>query len=154
MDALLVLHVAAGTLGLLLGPVALWSETPRRSFRSRTGLAYHWSVLAVSVTAVALAALSWSELWWLTLLATLAYGLALLGLVAPRRRFRGWVRAYAHGQGGSYIALVTALLVVSVGGPLGAAAWAVPTLAGLPLIERRVARIQTSTRASAQEVRK
>ena len=99
------------------------------------------AVLAVSLTAVALAALDWSALWWLSLLAALSYGLALLGLLAPSRQGRGWLRAYAHGQGGSYIALVTALLVVSLDGPASTAAWFVPTLVGLPLIEWRVAHL-------------
>ncbi|MCA1700932.1 MAG: hypothetical protein LC790_19340 [Actinobacteria bacterium] len=97
--------------------------------------------MVVSLSALALAALDLSALWWLAPLAALAYALAVLGLLAPRRRGRGWVRAYAHGQGGSYIALVTALLVVSLDGTASAAAWFVPTLLGLPLIEWRVAHI-------------
>jgi hypothetical protein len=51
------------------------------------------------------------------------------------------VRVYAHSQGGAYIALVTALLVVSLEGPAATAAWVAPLLVGLPLIERRVATI-------------
>ena len=139
-DILLAVHVAAGALGLVLGPAAMWAER-RPPYLSRAGVGYHWAVLAVSVTAAGLVALDWPRLWWLAPLAAVSYGLALVGLLAPRRRGRGWVRAYAHGQGGSYVALVTALLVVSVDGPLGAAAWLGPTLVGLPLIEWRVAGI-------------
>lgn len=143
MDAhgiLLSLHVAAGSLGLLLGALAMWAEK-RPPHRSRAGAAYHWSVLGVSLTAVGLVALDWPALWWLLPLAGLSYGLALLGLLAPRRRRPGWARAYGHGQGGSYIALVTALLVVSLEGLAAAAGWFLPTLVGLPLIEWRVAHI-------------
>jgi len=50
-------------------------------------------------------------------------------------------RAYTHGQGAAYIALVTASSVVSLDGPASVAGWAVPMLVGLPLIERRIARI-------------
>ena len=117
--------------------------------RSRAGAAYHWSVLAVSLTALALVALDWPSLWWLSILAAVSYGLALLSLLAAEWRGRGWIRAYAHGQGGSYIALVTALLVVSLDGPASTAAWIVPTLVGLPLIEWRVARMSRGDQAEA-----
>ena len=87
-DILLALHVAAGSLGLALGPVAMLAER-EPSYSSRAGTAYQWSVLAVSVTAVGLVALDPSALWWLSLLAALAYSLALLGFLAARRRGPG-----------------------------------------------------------------
>ncbi len=146
-DILLGLHVAAGAIALLLGPLALRAER-RPPHASRVGGGYQWAVLAVALSAGALAAFDWATLWWLSLLAALSYGLALLGVLASRRRPRGWVRAYAHGQGGSYIALVTALLVVSLDGAAATAAWFVPTLVGLPLIERRVGRLSRPTPAT------
>ncbi|MDQ3851074.1 MAG: hypothetical protein M3296_10745 [Actinomycetota bacterium] len=142
-DILLSVHVAAGCAGLVLGPLAMWSERGL-THRSRAGGGYHAAVLAVALTAAGLVALNPSALWWLAPLAALSYALALLGVLAPRWRRRGWVRAYAHGQGGSYIALVTALLVVSLDGPASAAGWVLPTLVGLPLIERRVDRLSTA----------
>jgi hypothetical protein len=63
------------------------------------------------------------------------------------------VRVYAHGQGGSLIALVTAALVVSLDGTAAAAAWIVPTLIGVPLIERRVTRISAQTTTSPRRIR-
>ena len=57
------------------------------------------------------------------------------------------MRTYARGQGGSYIALVTALLVVSVDGNAAVAAWVLPTLVGHPLIERRVASLEARERS-------
>ena len=139
-DTLLVVHAAAGALGLLLGLAAMLTEGPP-GYSSRAGSAYPWAVLAVALTALGLVAFDVDALWWLAPLAVLAYALALVGSLAPRRRGRRWVRAYAHGQGGSYIALVTALLVVSLEPPASTAAWVVPTLAGLILIERRAAKI-------------
>ena len=136
--SLLALHVAAGALGLILGPVAIWASM-HGQLEGDAHSAYHWSVLAVCLTASGLVALDLAGLWWLLLLAVLSYALALLGFLAPRRRWRGWVGAYARGQGGSYIALVTASLVVSVEGTAAVAAWVLPTLVGHPLVERRVA---------------
>ena len=98
-DSLLALHVIAGSLGLILGPVAIWASSGGH-LESRAGSAYHWSVLAVCLSACGLVALDLSRLWWLLPLAGLSYALALLALVAPRRRWRGWVSAYARGQGG------------------------------------------------------
>ena len=89
----------------------------------------------VALSALALVAFDVAALWWLAPLAVLAYGLALIGRLAPTWRGREWLRAYAHGQGGSYIALATALLVVATVGPPMILAWVVPTLVGLLLIE-------------------
>ena len=141
-DFLLALHITAGSLGLALGPAALWRSRGGPAVVADVGPAYVFSVLAVSLTALGLIALDWSQLWWLAILAAFSSGLAVVALVAPRLRFRGWERACAHGEGGSYIALVTALLVVSVDGPAAVAAWTLPTLAGLPLIEVRAARLR------------
>jgi hypothetical protein len=140
-DVLLALHIGAGVGGLALGAAVIWSSR-KRPILGRGSAAYPWTVLAVSLTAVGLLALDWPDLWWIAILAALACALALLGYLAPRRRFRGWRLAYAHGQGGSYIALVTALVVVAltVDGPVhGVAAvvvWVLPTLIGTRLIGR------------------
>lgn len=131
LDAVLGLHIAAGAAGLLLGPVVLRAER-RPPHRSTAGLAYAWSVAVVALTALALVAADPAALWWLAPVAVLTAGLALLGRSAPG------VRAYAHGQGGSYVALVTAALVVSLDGWAALASWLAPTAVGLPLIELRV----------------
>ena len=146
-DVVLALHIAAGALGLALGPAALWRSRGGPAVAGDIGTVYLVSVLAVSLTALGLIVFEWSALWWLTILAAFSSSLAILAFLAPRLRFRGWARACAHGEGGSYIALVTALLVVSVDGPAAVAAWTVPTLAGLPLIELRAARLRARERA-------
>ncbi len=143
---LLAAHVAAGTAGLLIGPVAMRQDTRRlRSGDRGTGrsaAAYRALVLVVCVTASALVVENRPELWWLVPVSALTVLLAVLARVSAERRFAGWTHAYAHGQGGSYVALVTALVVVAltVDGPVTGTAqlvpWLAPTVLGTVLIER------------------
>jgi hypothetical protein len=133
-DVVLWIHVASGVLAWVLGAIALWLSVNRR--QARDGLtAFHWSVLAVAITASVLVAFKPEDLWWLWLLAVFSYGLALVGHLAPRERSPGWLRLGIHGQGGACIALMTATFVVSVDGLAQIAAWVVPTLVGVPLLE-------------------
>ena len=92
----------------LFGLVAMLSERAP-DHRSRSGAAFRTAVLAVALTAAGLVAFDLEALWWLLPLAALSYALALAGHRAPGHRGRAWIRVYAHGQGGAYIALVTAL---------------------------------------------
>jgi hypothetical protein len=133
-DATLGIHIAAGVVGLVLGPVAM-RVAKRPGRHTRSGEAYHWVMLTVCVSATVLATLNWSELWWFLPIAIGSYAFALLGYVAAKVRWRGWLSAHISGQGGSYIALTTALLVVNTGGS-GAAliVWFIPTIVGSPII--------------------
>jgi hypothetical protein len=87
-----------------------------------------------------LAVLDWERLWWFLPIAAGSYAFALLGYVSAKRRWRGWFRAHITGQGGSYIAMTTALLVVNWETLTGArgisspVAWALPTVVGSPII--------------------
>ncbi len=135
----LALHVAAGTLALVLGPIAMWAAK-RPGTHTRTGEAYHWVILAVCLTAGVLALLDWARIWWFLPIAAGSYAFALVGYVAAKRRWPGWIHAHVSGQGGSYIAMVTALLVVNWGTFTGTSgmqspwAWILPTLIGSPII--------------------
>lgn len=130
--AVLAVHIAAGSAGLVLGPVAM-SAGKRRGAHTRAGEAYHWVFVALFISAVGLAVMSWDRLWWLALIGASSYAFALLGYLAAKRRWDGWLQAHVSGQGGSYIAMVTALLVVNLGtaSPL---AWIAPTVVGSPII--------------------
>ena len=138
-NAALVLHIATGAVGLILGPIAM-TATKLPGLHTRAGEAYHWVMLAVCVSASALALLDWTRLWWFLPIAVGSYALALVGYVAAKRRWRGWLIAHVSGQGGSYIAMVTALLVVNwqtLTGTRGISspwAWTLPTLVGTPLV--------------------
>jgi hypothetical protein len=145
--AILSVHVVSGVAALVLGPLALLAARRRHGRRRQARDAYHWLVLAVCATAVALSALAWHRLWWLVPIAVLSYGLALVGELATVGGGRAWVRA--HGWGGSYIALVTALLVISVRNVSTTAqilAWALPAAVGLPLVIRAHTGTRTGTR--------
>lgn len=131
-DPVLALHIATGTTGLILGPLAM-RATKRRGIHTRLGEVYHWNMLAVCVSAAVLAALAWSRLWWFLPIAVFSYANAFVGYLAAKRRWRGWIRAHVGGMLGSYIALVTALLVVNVGDRLPIV-WFLPTIVGSPII--------------------
>jgi hypothetical protein len=146
MSALLLgIHIGAGTLGLLLGPATIWQETRRlvagQRADSAVGAAYNATVLVICVSAIALVVFSRPDLWLLVPVAVASYGLAVLGRIAGSRPFPSWSHAYVHGIGGSYIALVTALVVVAltVDGPVRGSAevipWVLPAAIGTPLIE-------------------
>jgi hypothetical protein len=136
---ILVLHIAAGAAGLVLGPIAM-QAAKRPGRHTRAGEAYHWVMLLVCLSAATLAVLDWPRLRWFLLVAAGSYAFALVGYVAAKRRWPGWLSAHIAGQGGSYIAMVTALLVVNwnaLTGTRGFASpwpWILPTLVGSPLI--------------------
>ena len=140
MEAVVLgLHVAAGTTGLVLGPVAMFSAK-RRGRHTRAGEAYYWAFVALFVSAVALAAINWERSWWLALVGAGSYAFALLGYRAAKRRRPGWLRKHVAGQGGSYIAMTSALLVVNwdnITGTTGRESflpWILPTLVGTPIL--------------------
>jgi uncharacterized membrane protein len=131
-DPILAIHIAAGTTGLILGPVAM-RAAKRRGPHTRLGEAYHWVMLAVCVSASAMAIIAFQRIWWFLPIAVFSYANAFVGYLAAKRRRHGWLRVHIAGMGGSYIALVTALLVVNVGGALPIV-WFVPTIVGSPII--------------------
>jgi hypothetical protein len=131
----LALHISSGTAALALGLLARVAAARRQRGRERVLTAYLWAVFATCLTAIVVSVLDWSRLRWLVPLAVLSYLLALVGYLAVRRGWPRWVGA--HGLGGSYIALVTALLVVSVRDISTTAeivAWILPAAVGVPLI--------------------
>lgn len=161
--ALLLVHIVAGTIGLLLGPFAMYHGARRLTAGQRStgppSRVYRGVVLLVCVSAVALIIQGRPELWWLVPLSALTYGLAVLARVSAQRRhrFRGWLHGYVHGQGGSYIALVTAFVVVAltVDGPVTGVAqlvpWLAPTVLGTFLIEWWRRRLDTAMKSGLRE---
>jgi hypothetical protein len=128
----LSVHVAAGTTALVLGPFAAFAAK-RRGIHTQLGTIYYWAFVVNFVSAVVLAALNFNDAWWLALVGAGSYAFALLGYEAAKRRRRGWLIWHVSGQGGSYIAMTTAVLVVNLG-TASALAWIAPTVIGSPLI--------------------
>ena len=82
----------------------------------------------------ALALMDWADAGFLLYIAIFSYAFALVGYVAAKKRPRGWLPVHISGQGGSYIALVTAFLIVQVGTGAPLIVWLIPTIIGTPII--------------------
>ena len=131
--ALLTLHVGAGVAGLVLGPPVLWRLTQRPSQRGgRMQGGYLLSVAAVCASALGLVLNDIAAFWWLGPVAVVTGG-AAYGAHRLHRRTGLAARTWgARLLGGTYVALVTALLVVSVGGWMS---WVLPTVVGAAVVE-------------------
>ena len=126
---LLTVHVGAGVAGLLAGPPAMRAALRDRR-HSPAGRAYLVAVTVLTVTAAALVVLRPAALWPFLLLAA-GTEAAVVGS-RHARPLASHVRLVC----GSYVSLVTALLVVSWGSLL---AWILPTVVGTVLVERAAA---------------
>lgn len=139
----LAVHIAAGGAGLVLGPLAMTAaKAPGRHTRAGTG--YQGAVAVVTASALGLAALAWARLWPLAVIALATEAATLAGWWLARRRNPGWLPWHVRLVCGSYVSLVTALLVVNWSSPL---AWVTPTLVGSPLIALAASRAATVTEA-------
>lgn len=131
---LLVIHIASGSLALLVGPIAM-TLPKRRGWHTRLGNGYVVLVGLVAASAIGLAAMK-PALWWLGVIAGATLAAVLIGRELRRRHPHGWLPWHISMMCGSYISLTTALLVVNLG--LGSVfAWALPTVVGTPLIASR-----------------
>lgn len=131
-DLILAMHIAVGIAGVVLGPFAIGGLVRGRT--GRLASAYHQSVALVCVSAVGLAALDFAGLWWFVLIAAGSYAFAARAMLTIRSARPGWQARALRGFGGAYIALWTAILVVSV--PDQPVAWAIPTVLGSLAVER------------------
>jgi hypothetical protein len=135
---LLVVHILAGSLGLLVGPAAMLAPK-RAGWHPRLGIAYQALTCLLCLSAFGLV-IEKPALWWLGVIAAATWSAALGGWWARRRRVGGWLLWHIGLMCGSYISFVTAFLVVNLG--LGSpVAWVIPTLIGSPLIGRTILRV-------------
>lgn len=142
---LLTIHVVSGSLGLVLGPVAM-TAAKRRGRHTRAGVGYQLAMALLTMSAVGLAALSFGRLYYLAAIAAATQAAALGGWWVQERRPAGWVPVHVSLMCGSYISLVTALLVVNFPNPVS---WVLPTVVGSPLIGMTAARHAARDRVAA-----
>jgi len=142
---LLTVHISAGSLALLTGPLAMLAPK-RPGWHPRLGLAYQVLICLLCLSAGGLVILK-PSLWGFGIIATLTWAAALGGWWMRRHQPRGWLQWHVSLMCGSYISLVTALLVVNLSGrsPI---AWILPTAVGTPLIAWKNVRL--ARRAPAQ----
>jgi hypothetical protein len=128
-DVVLFLHVVLGTSGLLLGPA--WLAARARGRRAdRLAVGYQAAVAGITVSAGVLAVTD-PQLDWLLPVALGTEALAVTGALARRRGWPEWQSWQPHLLGGSYIALVTGVLIAETGNPVF---WVLPAAVGqLPI---------------------
>ena len=137
----LLVHVSAGALGLVLGPLAM--VAPKRLGRhTAVGLGYQVAVALLTLSALGLAALDPASLWGLALVALATQAAAAGGLWVRRRAFPGWLPWHVQLMCGSYVSFLTGFLVVNLSHPV---AWVLPTLVASPFIARATSRVQRTT---------
>lgn len=104
------IHVAAGAIGLVLGPVAMWAPK-RRGLHFQVGRLYFAILTTVCASAAALAIMNWQTRWWFFLIAIGTFASGALAYWAARRRPRHWLPLHVAGQLSSYTGMVTAFVV-------------------------------------------
>src|SRR5690625_1521137 len=136
---LLILHIITRSFCLLTGTVNL-SVKKVKGYHTRIGEWYHGGYVIVFLTSVGMAIINWSDSAYLFYIALFSYGLALFGYLAGKFRKKGWLQMHIGGMAGSYIVIITAILVVNVGDmPLinqlpTLLIWFIPTIIGKPVI--------------------
>ena len=136
---LLITHIVMGSLCLLLGAINL-SIRKEKGYHTKIGEWYHIGYVIVFITSIGMAIINWSESAYLFYIALFSYGLALLGYVAGKLRWTNWLTVHISGMAGSYIGIITAVLVVNgteipfLNQIPSLLLWFVPTIIGTPFI--------------------
>ncbi|UFJ40411.1 DUF2306 domain-containing protein [Brevibacillus humidisoli] len=139
LELTLWIHILSGTICLLTGLAAAFAAK-RKGLHTITGEIYHAAYVGVFLSSVVMAIANWSESAYLFYIAIFSYGLALIGYLARKRGWRNWMGKHIGGMLGSYIGVVTGMLVVNHGDiPLVSdlpvlLVWFLPTIVGTPLI--------------------
>ena len=79
-DIALILHVAAGVLAVLLGPLAIVLTLRRRGL-NWAGETYHWAIALVCLTALVMVPYDWGRLWFFWPISLASYLFVYLGQI-------------------------------------------------------------------------
>ncbi|MFD2705916.1 DUF2306 domain-containing protein [Salibacterium lacus] len=135
----LTFHIISGILCLIVGLAAAFAKK-QHGWHTFLGELYHGSYVVVFVSAVVISIMHWQESAYLFFIALFSYGLALFGYRARKKRPLNWLSKHIGGMLGSYIGIVTAVLVVNINGiPIvnewpALIFWLLPTVIGTPII--------------------
>jgi len=136
---LLLIHILMGVISLFTGLVSIVARK-RKGAHTMAGEIYHAAYLLLFITSIWLAVRNWGESAYLFYIAVFSYGWAVYGYLARKRRWRNWLDHHIRGMMGSYIGLITAVLVVNGGNiPLinrlpAMFYWFLPTLILSPVV--------------------
>lgn len=139
--SMLILHIVAGYLALGIGLVAMFAPK-KRGRHTTTGRIYFWLVTAVCASAIVLAILNWEVSSYLFYIAIFSFIFALFGYRAYIKKRKNWMVTHIAGMGGSYIAMVTAFIVVNQQNVPAfkeipsLVFWLLPTIIGTPIIKK------------------
>ncbi|WP_261129850.1 DUF2306 domain-containing protein [Bacillus sp. Marseille-Q3570] len=138
-ETFLILHIISGIICLILGLISGLARK-RKGLHTLTGEVYHWSYVGVFITAIVLSIMHWEASAYLFYIAIFSYSFAFIGYISRKRRWRNWLMIHIGGMLGSYIGIVTAVLVVNVSripllnGLPTLTFWFLPTIIGTPII--------------------
>ncbi|MDA2807554.1 hypothetical protein [Nocardiopsis suaedae] len=132
--ALLTLHIAAGTIGLVAALAALTARK-RRGLHTVSGRVFGATVVVVAVTTYALLPFA-PDMWWLGIVAAATLAAVAAGVhLARRKPVPNWYRIHLVLMMSAVIAYVTPVAVQFADGNV--LAWILPTVVGSPLITYR-----------------
>ncbi|MCD7035024.1 DUF2306 domain-containing protein [Metabacillus sp. GX 13764] len=138
-QGMLLVHIAAGCICLLFGPLAM-GAAKKNKYHRIFGEIYHASFAVILLSSVTLAVMHWETSAYLMYVGIFSYSFAITGYLAVKLKRKNWLSMHISGMLGSYIAVVTAVLVVNGQRIPGLnllpvwALWILPTLIGSPLI--------------------
>ncbi|MGM8365519.1 DUF2306 domain-containing protein [Virgibacillus sp. W0181] len=136
---LLIIHIVVGSICLLAGAMAA-TVKKKKGYHTLNGEIYHAGYVVIFITSILMAILNWSESAYLFYIAIFSYSLALFGYLARKLLWQNWLAMHIGGMLGSYIGIITAVLVVN-GSQIPLVneipvlwLWFIPTIIGTPII--------------------